>query len=287
MRKTLATCLVGLLVGAALHVTVAGAAAGDFYARIRANDAPIGGRFTIYAYMLDSLDVAIPLPGPGRLLVLNFRESNGKDSFLIPGDLAVQGVRHERWQSGFVPLGTHRISGLLGRKDSRWALWWIPAGPDSVLSWSEPEDLTLTYGFMKCRFIPLEDKDARATEAALPWDEIHAATLSADRPTGKVMVPPNPAAFDQTPVVLERKTPLYPKSSRMYDFHGTVHVVVVLNAEGKVTDSFVLHSSATHDLNVAALTAIHDWVFRPGKKGGVKVGGDFVVPVTFSLEGEK
>jgi len=286
MRKLLGTCLAGLLLAAAIHLSVAGASGGDFYARLRANDAPIGGRFTIYAYMLDSLDVSTPLPGPGRALVVNFRESNGKDSFLIPGDLALQGARRDRWQHGFVPLGTQRIAGLLHKDESRWALWWVPAGPDSVLSWNTPLDLTLTYGFMKGNFLPLAEKDAAATLAALPWDAIRAVTLSADRRTDEILVPPNPAAFDQSPLVRERKTPIYPKSSRMYDFEGTVHVVVVLDKTGAVTDSFVLHSSATHDLNVAALTAVNDWVFRPGRKGGVRVGGDFVVPVTFSLKGE-
>jgi TonB family protein len=252
---------------------------GNFYARIGANDAPLGGRFHIYGYFLDSLDVAVKTPGPGRVLALNFRGSNGKNAFIIPGDLTVQDDRKRQWNRGFCPLAKDGVAGLLGKDESRWALWWLP---DS-LAWNAATDLTVHYGFSKSAFVPMEDMDARATLDALPWDLIRAATLVADRPTGHVVRTPNPATFDEPPRVQTRKAPVYPKSARVYDYEGSVHVVAHVTEKGTVTDAYVIHSSAIHQLNVSALVAVMEWTFRPGKKGGIPVAGDIVIPVQFAI----
>ena len=53
--------------------------------------------------------------------------------------------------------------------------------------------------------------------------------------------------------------------------------------KGTVDDVFVLHSDATHDLNVSALSAVRKWVFKAGRKGGIKVRGEMVIPVEFSM----
>jgi TonB family protein len=252
---------------------------GNFYARVGANDAPIAGRFHIYAYFLDSLDTAVPVPGPGRILAVNFRGSNGKNAFVVPGDLYIQYGRKQKWAQGFCPLSEAGIAGLLGKDESRWALWWVP----DTLAWNAPDDLEVYYGFARSEFVSLEDKDAEATLAALPWEEIHAATLVPDRPTSHVMRMPDPAAFDTAPIVRTRRAPQYPVSARAYDFQGNVHVVAHISDKGAVTDAYVIHSSATHILNVSALVAVMDWTFKPGKKGGVPVSGDMVIPVEFAL----
>lgn len=251
---------------------------GNFYARVGANDAPLGGRFHIYAYFLDSLDVAVPTPGPGRLLAVNFRGSNGKNAFVIPGDLYVQDSRKQEWRTGFCPLSETGVAGLLDKDESRWALWWVP---DS-LAWNGAQDLHLYYGFARSTFVPLEEKDARATLDALPWDEIRAAEIVADRPTGHVVRRPDPAAFDTQPVIRTRRPPEYPLSARVYNFQGNVNVVARVSEEGTVTDAYVIQSSAIHVLNVSALVAVMDWTFRPGKKGGVPVAGEMVIPVQFA-----
>ncbi len=256
--------------------------AGNFYARVRANDAPIGGRFTIFAYALDSLDAVVERPGPGRLLLLNFRESNGNNSFIIPGDLSIKGPRSVRWTRGFLPLGDKRLAGFLPKGESRWAIWWIPAEIDSV-GWNSLQDLTLHYGFSKSIFVPLEDRDTEETLAAVPWEAIASGKLDPERPVSELLYPPDPAAFDEAPVAKERSQPHYPKSSRMYAFEGRVITVAVVNEKGGVDDVFVLHSSAHHDLNVSALSAVRRWVFRPGRKGGIKVRGEMVIPIHFSM----
>jgi TonB family protein len=271
--------LVGLLTLVSTVGEAAPLAGGDYYARVGANDAPIAGRFHIYAYFLDALDAEIATPGPGRLLALNFRGSNGKNAFVVPGDLYIQDSRKQQWNLGFCALGETGVAGLLGKEESRWALWWVP---DS-LAWNDARDLTLYYGFAKSPFVTLEAKDTEATLAALPWDEIRTATLQADRPTGHVVRMPNPAAFDQPPTVQTRKPPVYPRTARVYDFEGTVLVVARISDTGAVTDAYVIQSSAIHQLNVSALVAVMDWTFRPGKKGGVPVAGEMVIPVQFAL----
>ena len=156
MRLILGVGLAALLLpGAASGAPVP---AGDFHARLRANDAPLGGRFTVRAYALDTLATAVELPGPGRLVILNVREANGDDSFLIPGDFGIQGDRTV-WMRGFQPLGEGPFEGLLGKRDSRWALWWVPWESDSLV-WSSFEGIRLAYGIWTAPFTSLDAEDA-------------------------------------------------------------------------------------------------------------------------------
>ena len=69
----------------------------------------------------------------------------------------------------------------------------------------------------------------------------------------------------------------------MYDFHGALFVAAHVNPSGKVEDAYVLQSEATHDLNIAALIAVMEWVFWPGTKSGKPVAGDIVIPISFDL----
>ena len=57
--------LMALSLGLGILLTISAEvfASGNYWARIRPNDAPVAGRFTMYAYMLDSLDEALGLPG--------------------------------------------------------------------------------------------------------------------------------------------------------------------------------------------------------------------------------
>ena len=275
LRRIIWLVLLGLLAAGRTE-----AAGGDFFARLRADDGPIAGRFSVYAYFLDSLDTAVSPPAPGRLLLLNFREANGDNSFIVPGDLYLKDYRGRAWARGFNSLETDRLAGFLDRDEARWALWWVPAGSDS-LTWSTPLDLSLWYGFAKASFAPLKPEDADAVAKAAPWERITAVEVSADRSVADLGDVIDPAAFDVSPSVLERVNPVYPKSARQYDLTGTVNVVAVVDERGDVADVFVLQSSATHDLNAAALAAVRRWKFKAGTKGGVSVKGGFLIPVSF------
>jgi TonB family protein len=153
---------------------------------------------------------------------------------------------------------------------------------DSV-GWETFQDLTIHYGFFKSIFVPLKERDTEKILAAVPWETIAGVQIDPDRRVGELLFPPDPAAFDKVPVAKERSQPAYPVSSRMYAFEGSVYTVAVVNAKGTVDDAFVLHSDATHDLNVSALSAVSKWVFKAGRKGGVRVRGEMVIPVHFSM----
>ncbi len=281
MREQILGRFIRLLFLGALTLAPAEAAGGDYFARLRADDAPMAGRFTVHAYVLDTLDVAVEQPAPGRILLLEFREANGDNSFIVPGDLQLKDRRGRSWTRGFHSLETGRLAGFLDRDASRWALWWVPTGVDSF-QWSAPTDLGLWYGFTKASFAPLDPREARKALGRVPWDRIRAAELDPDRSVADLGDAIDPAAFDEPPTVLERRNPVYPRSARLYDFTGTVHVVAVVDERGEVADVFVLQSSAAHDLNAAALAAVSKWKFKAGTKEGKPVRGGFLVPVSFA-----
>ena len=81
-----------------------------------------------------------------------------------------------------------------------------------------------------------------------------------------------------------RKNPVYPKTARVFDFKGTVNVAVRVTEEGLVDDAFVLQSTASHELNMAALVAAMQWTFTPGRKLGKPAAGCTIIPIRFSLE---
>jgi TonB family protein len=254
---------------------------GNFQARLRANDAPVAGRFTIAAYLLDSLDVTVPRPGPGRLLLLRFYDSNGKDAFIVPSDFEMGGAHRTATKKGLRPVGAPRLGGSLGRKDSRWALWWLPMDGKS-LDWEGPVDLQLRYGFFSTEFVPLSRSDTKDVLAMAPWADLQGAVVDTSS-AGDDRHALDAAAFDQPPVARVRRDPPYPESAKMFDFQGSLYVAVHVSDTGKVEDAYVLQSNAIHDLNVAALAAVMDWEFRPGLKSGKPVAGDIVIPIKFDL----
>ena len=257
---------------------------GNHRARLRANDAPIGGRFTIGAYFLDALDSTVVRPGPGRVLALRFSRANGKNSFVIPTDLAIRDEHGRRWRQGFVPVGEKRVAGLLPKHESRWALWWVPWGTDS-LGWDSAETLELCYGSAKARFTPLDRSEVEQVTREIPWDAVGKVQVSGTESLAGSVV--DAAAFDELPQVVTRRNPEYPLSAREFDFEGTVNVAVLVSEAGEVTDAYVLQSNAAHELNVAALIAAMEWTFTPGRKAGRPVPGVVVIPMRFSLGGGK
>jgi protein TonB len=265
-----------------LGTTSAFAASGrptNFQGRIRANDAPLAGRLTIAAYFLDSLDVGLSRPGAGRWMLLRFHDSNGKNAFVVPTDLSITGEHHTSYRMDLVPVGRGRVGGRLDKDESRWALWWVPQG--ARLDWDEPGDLNLQYGFSKTVFMPLSAKDMARLLAIVPWPGLKSAALDTSASTDRTAM--DAAAFDQPPVPKVRRDPPYPSSAKMYDFHGSLFVAAHVNPSGKVEDAYVLQSDAVHELNVAALVAVMDWIFKPGMKSGKPVAGDIVIPIQFDL----
>jgi periplasmic protein TonB len=62
-----------------------------------------------------------------------------------------------------------------------------------------------------------------------------------------------------------------------------VNVAALVDETGEVIDAFVLQSSASHELNMAALVAAMEWTFTPGRKQGQPTRGYVLIPLRFSL----
>ena len=263
--------------------------AGNFYTRFRANDAPVGGRFTVYGYFLDTLDVVVPRPGvPGRPLLLLFRDANGKDSFLVPGDLTLVDERGRRLHHGLHPLIPERLGGELASDETRYALWWVPRerdlGETDLWKWDRPTELHLWYGYDKKEFVPLEDEDLEDLLDHVPFDSLAAIVPDPGRANAAVSWAPDPVAFDVAPEVKRLRRPRYPDSARRYNLKGLVRVVATVDTTGSVTDAFVVDTNAAHELNVAALAAVKGWEFHPARKNGRRVRAEVLVPINFAEE---
>ncbi len=257
------------------------ALASDYRVRLRANDAPIGGRFTIEAFMLDTLDTVLELPESGRVAVVRFSGATGRNSFIVPGDLTLRVGREQEWKRGFQPLGPERLAGAFPSDTTRWALWWV--GSDSTFTWEDAEKIRLTYGEDRASFHPLGADRAHEVAETLPWETIRACVIDPDRSVTEPEELPNPAVFDKHPQPRIRTTPEYPTTARMYAYEGIVHVAAVIDTHGAVTDAYVVNSSAQHLLNVSALISVMNWTFTVGWKGTERATGTLVVPITFTM----
>lgn len=77
--------------------------------------------------------------------------------------------------------------------------------------------------------------------------------------------------------------PHYPKIARRRGWQGTTKLAVTVNSEGEVEKLAVRQSSGYTLLDQAALEAVRDWLFNPGRKAGKAVTMEVVVPIRFTL----
>lgn len=78
--------------------------------------------------------------------------------------------------------------------------------------------------------------------------------------------------------------PQYPGLSRKRGQQGTVILQVLVNGEGRVADLLIDKSSGFALLDRAALKAVKNWIFVPGRRHTEKVTMWVKVPVTFKLK---
>ena len=269
----------GLVAGLFLADLPPDAFASDYHLRFRANDAPLAGRFTVDAYMLDTLDAVVSIPGPGRVVLVRMGDPGGQ-AFLIPGDFAFQNRHKERWQAGFQPLGNERQAGLMAKDEEFWALWWVPS--DTTFGWEDPLELRLWYGESRGDFLPLEPPDREQALKRFPWDLLATGIPNPGRTAADLDSLPNPAVFDLAPVPRTRTNPSFPKLAKVYAYEGVVAVSAVVSDKGKVVDAYVVQSTAQHVLNVSALVCVMEWEFIAGRKNGKPVAGEMLIPITFT-----
>lgn len=76
--------------------------------------------------------------------------------------------------------------------------------------------------------------------------------------------------LDSPPKSLARKAPLYPAELRAAGIEGSVVVSMVIDSTGVVREARI-EKSTHHGFEMAALEAVTQWRFEPGRKGGRQV----------------
>ena len=99
----------------------------------------------------------------------------------------------------------------------------------------------------------------------LPTIEVHAP------------YPLTPAKYRGTPL------PSYPTAAREQGVEGAVLLAVHVFADGRVGEIQLIASSASPDLDAAAVKAVKEWTFVPARRGPRFVDSWVEVPVKFAL----
>ncbi len=91
--------------------------------------------------------------------------------------------------------------------------------------------------------------------------------------------------LDSPPKALTRKSPAYPAELRAAGIEGSVVVSLVIDSTGVVREAKV-EKSTHHDFELAALEAVTQWKFEPGRKGGRQVNTRVSQVLQFSVGGD-
>ena len=84
------------------------------------------------------------------------------------------------------------------------------------------------------------------------------------------------------PSVIKKVEPKYTKQARKAKIDGAVTLSIVVGTDGKARDFKVL-KSLDKGLDANAITAVSQWVFKPGMKDGTPVSVFATVQVSFHL----
>jgi protein TonB len=146
-----------------------------------------------------------------------------------------------------------------------------------------------------------EHKDVPIKETVrrpLPEPETPAQPEPLDEPREPVSVPEETAedvdrepeteagsvVRDATPLYRVNRPPPYPRMARRQGYEGTVVLEVLVDRHGRVGDSRVFSSSGYALLDKAAMAAVEEWLFEPGRRGHESVAMWVRVPIRFVLD---
>ena len=112
-------------------------------------------------------------------------------------------------------------------------------------------------------------------EAALVQGQLQANARVAAKASAARAAPLTGAIYDvgqldQKPKLVLPFTPPYPAEMAKAGIKGSVQVEFLIDAAGKVSDAHVVRSSRP-EFEASAITAINQWQFDPGRKGGQMV----------------
>jgi protein TonB len=78
--------------------------------------------------------------------------------------------------------------------------------------------------------------------------------------------------------------PSYPREARRRRQQGTVLLSVRVSAAGRADSIAVAASSGFGALDAAAVAAVREWEFEPGRLDGEPVASQVEIPIRFELE---
>ncbi len=89
---------------------------------------------------------------------------------------------------------------------------------------------------------------------------------------------------DAVPFYKNNPPPDYPRAAKRRGYQGKVMLSVYVNVDGGVDNLWVFESSGYRLLDNAALKAVKEWFFEPGRKGDKKIAMWVNIPVVFELK---
>lgn len=126
----------------------------------------------------------------------------------------------------------------------------------------------------------LESESAPVADTAPPAPAAPAQAAPAAAPSGapEVVLPSSNAAY------LNNPRPSYPSISRRMGEQGKVMLRVLVSTDGRPEQIELKESSGFDRLDKAAMAAVKNWRFVPGKRNGVPEAMWNIVPINFVLE---
>lgn len=92
----------------------------------------------------------------------------------------------------------------------------------------------------------------------------------------------DPKNLDQQPVARSQTRPLYPFEMRRNGIGGEAVVDFIVDTNGDVLNAYAV-SSSRQEFEAAAVTAVSQWKFKPGRVRGENVNTHMQVPIRFTL----
>ncbi|TMQ70950.1 MAG: energy transducer TonB, partial [Candidatus Eisenbacteria bacterium] len=121
--------------------------------------------------------------------------------------------------------------------------------------------------------------------ATFPSDSVTQALAPSDprpRPPRQTLSPNEQVFVDRIPMVTAYRVPRVPNRAREQGIEGTVWVMALVNANGRVVDAFVKESVPA--LDEAAVETVLHYEFSAARCGGKRVAMWVEVPVRFSAK---
>jgi periplasmic protein TonB len=147
----------------------------------------------------------------------------------------------------------------------------VPVTPPPPHSYVQSEQLVA---------VPVKTPNAAASASGTATGPRSAAVSGG----GEGDTPPVFYAYDTAPRIVRRVEPEYPLSARVTGAEGTVVIDANIDESGKILRAWVAQSTAPEALVEAALDAIYQFEFLPGKQGSFPVKCTVAIPFRFSLK---